>query len=166
MEMTNAADLLREARTRARLSQTELARRSGTSQAAVARYESGQVSPAASTLERLLHVCGYRLGLRPAEPGRLLIDVITSFHPEILERAAVHGATNLQVVGSAARGERDTGSTPIELVADIDAEHGTGTLGDLAEDLTVIMGRRVTVASRGPRPPGGLGPAHVGGIPL
>ena len=132
MERTNAADLLGEARPRARLWQTELARRSGTSQAAVARYESGQVSPAVSTLER----------------------------------AAVHGATNLQVVGSAARGERDTGSTPIELVADIDAEHGTGTLGDLAEDLTVIMGRRVTVALRGPRPPGGLGPAHVGGIPL
>lgn len=132
MEMTNAADLLGEARTRARLSQTELARRSGTSQAAVARYESGQVSPAVSTLER----------------------------------AAVHGATNLQVVGSAARGERDTGSTPVELVADIDSEHGIGTLGDLAEDLTLIMGRRVTVASRGPRPPGGLGPAHVGGIPL
>ncbi|MDP4620842.1 MAG: helix-turn-helix domain-containing protein [Thermoleophilia bacterium] len=79
MERTNAADLLGEARTRARLWQTELARRSGTSQAAVARYESGQVSPAVSTLER----------------------------------AAVHGATNLQVVGSAARGERDTGSTPL-----------------------------------------------------
>lgn len=164
--MTTAADLLREARTRARLSQTELARRSGTSQAAVARYESGQVSPAASTLERLLHVCGFRLGLRPAEPERLLIDVIASFRPEILERAALHGATHLQIVGSAARGEIDTGSTPVELVADVDADHGTDSLRDLAEDLTLIMGRPVTVASRGPHPTGELGPADAGGIPL
>lgn len=164
--MNDAADLLREARIRARLSQAEVARRSGTSQAAVARYESGQVSPAASTLERMLQACGYRLGLRPADPEPFLVDVIMAFCPEILERAEVHGVTNLRIVGAAARGEVDTGSQPVELLADIAADRSVGSLSDFAEDVTVIMGRRVTVAWRGPRPSGEGGPAHVGGIPL
>jgi transcriptional regulator with XRE-family HTH domain len=46
-----SADLLREARLRAGLTQRELARRAGTSQPAIARWESGEVIPG---LERLL----------------------------------------------------------------------------------------------------------------
>lgn len=162
--MTTAADLLREARTRARLTQTELALRSGTSQAAVARYESGQVSPAASTLERLLHVCGYRLGLRPAEPERLLIDLITSFRPEILERAAVHGATNVRIIGAAAHGEIDAGSSTVELL--VESEADSATLNVLADELSLVMGRAVSVTSSGPRTAAEGGPAHRHGIPL
>ncbi len=164
--MSQAADLLREARSRARLSQAEVARRSGTSQAAVARYEAGQVSPAASTLERMLEACGYRLGLRPADPEPFLVDLIMGFRPEIMERAEVHGVTNLRIVGAATRGEVDTGSHPVELLADFDADRGIGSLSDLAEDLTVIIGRQVAVAWQGPRPPVEGGTTHADGIPL
>jgi transcriptional regulator with XRE-family HTH domain len=52
--MTTAAALLRQARTRAGLSQRGLARRAGTAQSVVARIESGQTSPTWETLERLL----------------------------------------------------------------------------------------------------------------
>ncbi len=52
--MPTAATLLREARTRAGLSQRALARRAGTAQSVVARIESGQSSPTWETLERLL----------------------------------------------------------------------------------------------------------------
>ena len=52
--MTTAASLLRQARTRADLSQRALARRAGTAQSVVARIESGQTSPTWETLGRLL----------------------------------------------------------------------------------------------------------------
>jgi transcriptional regulator with XRE-family HTH domain len=52
--MPTAAALLRQARTRAGLSQRALARRAGTAQSVIARIEGGQTSPTWETLERLL----------------------------------------------------------------------------------------------------------------
>ncbi len=52
--MTTAASLLRQARTRAGLSQRGLARRARTAQSVIARIEKGQTSPTWETLERLL----------------------------------------------------------------------------------------------------------------
>jgi transcriptional regulator with XRE-family HTH domain len=52
--MSTAATLLRQARTRAGLSQRALARRADTAQSVIARIEGGQTSPTWETLERLL----------------------------------------------------------------------------------------------------------------
>ena len=52
--MTTAAELLRQARARAGLSQRALAQRAGTAQSAIARIESGLTSPTWDTLQRLL----------------------------------------------------------------------------------------------------------------
>jgi transcriptional regulator with XRE-family HTH domain len=59
--------LLREVRRTAGLSQRALARRAGTSQPAVARYERGTGTPSWETLQRLASACGRRLRL-VAEP--------------------------------------------------------------------------------------------------
>lgn len=55
------ADLILEARKRARLSQRELAERAGTTQSSVARWEAGRVEPAFATVVRLLRLCGFVL---------------------------------------------------------------------------------------------------------
>ena len=55
------ARTLIEARTRAGLSQTQLARRMKTSQSYVARIESGQVKPSTDALERFARATGFRL---------------------------------------------------------------------------------------------------------
>ena len=59
------------ARTRAGLSQRELARRAGTAQSVVARIEGGQANPTVETLERLLDAAGFGLAMelvpKPAE---------------------------------------------------------------------------------------------------
>ena len=57
------------ARTAAKLTQTELARRLGTTQSAVARLESGRVSPSFATLRRYAEATGTRLtvGLVPKD---------------------------------------------------------------------------------------------------
>ncbi len=55
------ARTLIEARTRAGLSQTQLARRMKTSQSYVARIEGGKVRPSTAALERFAHATGTRL---------------------------------------------------------------------------------------------------------
>jgi transcriptional regulator with XRE-family HTH domain len=85
----NAATVLREARERAGLTQADLARRAGTSQAAISAYEHGAKDPSVETLSRLLAASGARLTVEPAratvvEPSaaqqrrtsRTLLDVL------------------------------------------------------------------------------------------
>lgn len=62
---TYSRHLIRMARRKAGLSQTELA---GTSQAAVSTYESGKRSPSVETLCRILAAAGYEVRMRLAEP--------------------------------------------------------------------------------------------------
>ncbi len=59
--------LVRELRLGAGLSQRALARRAGTSQPAVARYERGAATPSWETLQRLAMACGQRvrIGVEP-----------------------------------------------------------------------------------------------------
>jgi len=56
-------EALVRARTDAKLSQAELARRMGTTQSAVARMEGGSISPSLTTLRRYAAATGARLQL-------------------------------------------------------------------------------------------------------
>jgi transcriptional regulator with XRE-family HTH domain len=62
----NAADAIRNARRQAGLTQTELAERSGTSQATISAYEHGAKAPTPATLGRVLAAAGRRLTTVPA----------------------------------------------------------------------------------------------------
>ena len=64
-------EALVRARTAARLTQAELARRLGTTQSAIARLEGGRVSPSFATLRRYAEATGTRLivGLAPQGSG-------------------------------------------------------------------------------------------------
>jgi hypothetical protein len=55
--------LIRQARTRAGLSQVQLADRSGKDRAQIARWERDAVTPSLETLRELLQVCGFDLDL-------------------------------------------------------------------------------------------------------
>lgn len=143
--MVGVAELLRSARTSAGLTQAELARRAGTSQAAVARYESGDVSPVVSTLERLLAATGSRLELGAVTEGNSVMDLLWEHRDEIVRRAEVRGATNVRVFGSVARGE-DGQDSDIDLLVDFDTSDGIWPLIELADELESILGRPVDVA--------------------
>ena len=80
-------ETLREARLAAGLSQTELARRAGTSQATLSAYETGSKRPSVETLSRLLAATGRRLSVPTASArsargaemerrGRILAEVM------------------------------------------------------------------------------------------
>src|SRR5215212_6909313 len=59
--MSVAANIVREARSQAGLSQRELARKARTSQSVVARVELGETSPSWDTLMRLIKASGHIL---------------------------------------------------------------------------------------------------------
>ncbi len=61
-----SADLLKEARLRAGLTQAELARRVKRSQSQIARWERGDVKPSLETLRELIRACGLELWFRMA----------------------------------------------------------------------------------------------------
>jgi DNA-binding XRE family transcriptional regulator len=53
-----------EARTRAKLTQAEVASRMGTTESAISRLESGRVKPSTRTLERYAQATGHKLQIR------------------------------------------------------------------------------------------------------
>lgn len=61
--MTDAAGLIRATRLAHGLTQAQLAIRAGTTQSAIARLESGGVSPTVATADRVLRLLGVRLTL-------------------------------------------------------------------------------------------------------
>lgn len=58
---------MREARLRAGLTQAELARRTGTTQSAIARLESGRTRPAYDTVVEMVRACGWDFVIEIAE---------------------------------------------------------------------------------------------------
>jgi transcriptional regulator with XRE-family HTH domain len=60
-----AGSILKRARKISRISQRELADRSGIAQPVIARIETNRASPRADTLDRLLASCGFDLALVP-----------------------------------------------------------------------------------------------------
>ena len=65
---TYSRHLIRMARRHAGLTQTELAERAATSQAAISAYESGRRSPSVDTLCRILTAAGFEVRMRLAQP--------------------------------------------------------------------------------------------------
>lgn len=65
-----SADVIREARLRAGLTQYELAERSGRDRSVIARWEQGAVAPSVETLVELVRACGFELPLElvPHDP--------------------------------------------------------------------------------------------------
>ena len=91
--------LLAYARRHAGMSQRELADRAGTTQSAVARIESGRVTPRFDTLARLVRECGWRIDLAPVlgmGEDRTLIHALRRLSPEERLRRAAREAVEVE----------------------------------------------------------------------
>lgn len=145
--------LIREARLAAGLSQVELARRAGTSQPAIARYEAGTSSPSFVTLDRVLRAAGRRLvigsepGASAADVSQRRIRVLQAQRRAVRALVRAHGGRNPRVFGSTARGE-DRLDSDIDLVVDFDFDdRGIFPLFDLRDALSELLGERVDVVA-------------------
>ena len=129
--------LLREARSRAGLSQSELARRAGVAQSVVSEYEGGKRQPALATLGKLVAATGHQLtlGLERSDPAvRGLPDTplgrrLRQHRQALLAAVDAAGARNLRVFGSVARGT-DGPDSDVDLLVDL--PEGTGLFALLA----------------------------------
>jgi len=106
-EAVTAGALLRRARKRAGLSQTELAARAGLTQSVISAYESGHRQPAIPALAALVDAAGYKLvmGLRPQlqRLQRLSGPVgrrVRRHRNDLIAAAEAHGVKNLRVFGT------------------------------------------------------------------
>ena len=146
----DAGRLIRDARQRAGLTQTELARAAGTSQPTLAAYESGAKSPSVRTLDRIIRATGATLDVTireaPAAQGRLLTD-LRARAQEIRAAARRRRIRNVRVFGSAARGD-ETGRSDVDLIVDFDAaRYGVLPLAGFGRDVRTIIGRDVDVTT-------------------
>jgi len=149
----DAAALLATVRREAGLTQAELARRAKTSQAMVARYETGAASPTVRTLARLLRAAGRELVLaspasrdQPVMHGPIAV-LLHEHRKEILAAADAVGASNVRIFGSVARGA-ETPDSDVDLLVDYPAEEqGLFPLLKLAGEVEAIVGRPVDVAA-------------------
>jgi uncharacterized protein len=149
---TAAGALIREARRRARPSQTDLAARAGVTQSVISAYESGHRQPAIPTLMALIEATGHELVLNlRREPRRLTRMTgpvgrrVRRNRHTLVAAAAAHGVTGLRVFGSVARGD-DRPDSDVDLLADLPAGIGLIGLGRLEAELEDIVGARVDLA--------------------
>lgn len=156
--MLSIAQTIRQARLDADLSQVELAARAGTSQPALARYETGASLPTLPTLERLLAACGRDLEIRtpPSRPSRPVSSMRGRLGPHadrlrrrrrrLLDAASKHGVGHLRAFGSVARGEAEAGSD-VDLLVDLKPGRTLLDLAAFRREAAAILDLPVDVAT-------------------
>jgi uncharacterized protein len=149
---------IRQARLEADLSQVDLAARAGTSQPALARYETGASLPTLPTLERLLAACGRRLEIQtpPARrPGSVSsvrgrlgpqADRLRRRRRQLLDAAERHGVSHVRAFGSVARGEA-TARSDVDLLVDLKPGHTLLDLAAFRREAAKILDLPVDVAT-------------------
>lgn len=75
-----------------------------------------------------------------------ITEILGDKRDEVLRLAAKHGATQLRVFGSAARGEA-TADSDIDFLVDLEPGRSLFDLGGLLMDLQDLLGRKVDVVT-------------------
>jgi uncharacterized protein len=76
----------------------------------------------------------------------MVVDPIASRRDEILRLARLHGARNVRVFGSRARGEAGADGD-VDFLVDFDPDRSLLDLGGLQFDLQELLGRRVDLVT-------------------
>ncbi len=133
----------------------ELARRAAMAQSVISAYETGSRQPSLPTLQRLVAATGLQLAVSIRGPVPLRERLTGPLGKEVLRHrrqirriVAAHGASNVRVFGSVARGE-DTPVSDVDLLVDLASGTGLVGLGRLERALTDLLGARVDVVPAG-----------------
>ena len=150
MTLTAAAALIREARLRAGLSQSELGTRAGVTQSVISIYEAGRRDPGFDMMTKLITAAGASITIEyvPTSPSyKALPDTargrkLRKHRQEILDLARKYDTSNLRVFGSVARGD-DTANSDIDIAFDPPSTLGLIELGGFQRELEEILGEKV-----------------------
>ena len=142
---------LAAARQASGLTQAGLAARLGTTQSAIARLERGEVAPSITTLSRLADALGIQFEVAPGSGiiirntlATLSLSSLRARRNELLAIAARHGARNVRVFGSVARGDARPDSD-VDFMVKFELGRTVLDLSDLILDLEDTLGRKVDV---------------------
>jgi predicted nucleotidyltransferase/DNA-binding XRE family transcriptional regulator len=156
----DVAGLLREARTRAGLTQAELAQRAGVQQSVISVYEAGRRQPSVATLASLVAATGFdldiRLRRRPSGLAQLrgpLGRRLRRHRPAVLALAATQDVRVLGVFGSVSRGE-DGADSDLDLLVDLPPSIGLLGLARLQAQLEELIGAPVDLVPAADLKPG------------
>jgi len=133
--MGNPAERLRKARLRSRLTQQELAERSGVRQPNIAAYEGGRRTPSEAMVQRLLAA---------AQPRPSV--VLDAHRHEVRSIVGQHHGTDVRVFGSVARGT-DGPDSDLDLLVAFDDQASLLDQSALVDALSDLLQVRVDVVS-------------------
>jgi prevent-host-death family protein len=83
---------------------------------------------------------------RDARSGPVTMDWLQARRDEILRLAGRHGARNVRVFGSAARGQA-TSASDVDILVDLEPGRSLLDLGGLLDELQTLLGRSVDVVT-------------------
>ncbi len=142
----SAAELIRDARIRAELTQVQLAVRAGVTQSVISTYENGRREPSLAAMQRLLLAAGFTVSieLEPVEEPPPLRDRVTAAREELRDIVHRLGGSNPRLFGSVARGEDGPGSD-VDLMVDLGRGLGIFALMRIQDEAEQLLGTRVDV---------------------
>lgn len=143
---STAAEIIRDARLRAGLTQSELGARAKVSQSVVSAYESASRQPALDTLGKLVEAAGFtvELALLPTATRSPLQERVRQNRRELKRALMRLGASNIRLFGSVSRGDDDTQSD-VDLLVDVDASVGLFALGHMRSEAERLLGTAVDI---------------------
>ncbi len=148
--MIAASSLLRDARQRSRLTQSELGRRAEVPQSVISAYEAARREPSMDMLARLVAAAGFELAvdLLPAIPKSPLQTLLARHRLRLRRELQALGASNIRVFGSTARGD-DRADSDVDILVDLDESVGLFSLGRMRTAAEAILGVGVDVVPAG-----------------
>jgi predicted nucleotidyltransferase len=146
MPQNPAAGIIRDARLRAALTQTELAVAAGVTQSVVSVYESGRREPSFEMIRKLVAVCGFDvdLALVPAPPRTPLGSAVEAHRAQLRRVLLSLGAKNVRLFGSVARGD-DRADSDVDILIDAGPNVGLFALGQMRSEAEGILGCKVDI---------------------
>ena len=142
-----AAEVLKDARLKAGLTQSDLSKKAHITQSVISAYESGRRDPSLSALGRLVAAAGFALDIgltkKIVEPESHRA-VLRQKRSELISAFEHLGATNIRVFGSVSRGEARPDSD-VDLLVDLAPGVGLFRLAKLHGVAEGILGLPVDV---------------------
>ena len=138
--------MLRGARSRAGLTQLDLAARAHVAQSVVSAYESSRREPSFETLRRLIVATGFEMdiALVPVAHNSIRRQTVESNRLQLRRSLRKLGARNVRLFGSVARGD-DGPNSDIDLLVDIAPDVGLFALGRMRSEAERILGVSVDI---------------------
>jgi len=142
-----AAEVLKDARLKAGLTQSDLSKKACITQSVISAYESGRRDPSLRTLNKLVSAAGFALAIGLTEKTLGTDkprDVLSQKRGDLISAFEHLGATNIRVFGSVARGEAGPESD-IDLLVDLAPGVGLFALAELHGVAERMLGMPVDV---------------------